>query len=39
MRKMMEDELGGKPESEASIRAMDQVIGLKSVRVLSPSSG
>jgi hypothetical protein len=35
VRKQMEEELGGKPESEASIRAMDQVIGLKSVRVLN----
>jgi hypothetical protein len=33
-REEMEKEFGGKPESEASIRAMDQVIGLKSVRVL-----
>jgi hypothetical protein len=35
VRKQMEEELGGKSESEASIRAMDQVISLKSVRVLN----
>jgi len=35
VRKEMEEEFGGKSESEASIRAMDQVISLKSVRVLN----
>ena len=35
VRKMMEEQFGGKPESEASIRAMDEVIRLKSVRVLN----
>jgi hypothetical protein len=35
VRKQMEEELGGKSESEASIRAMDQVVSLKSVRVLN----
>lgn len=34
-RQMIEKEFEGKPESEASIRAMDQVSGLKSVRVLN----
>jgi hypothetical protein len=34
-RKMMEREFAGKPEAEASIRAMDEVISLKSVRVLN----
>ena len=32
---MMEEDLKGKSETEASIRAMDQVTGLKSVRVVS----
>jgi hypothetical protein len=34
-RKEMEEQFGGKPESEASIRAKDEVSSLKSVRVLS----
>jgi hypothetical protein len=33
--KMMEADLAGKPETEASIRAIDEVIGLKSVRILN----
>ena len=35
VRKQMEEDLGGKPESEASIRAMDEVMSIKSVRVLN----
>jgi hypothetical protein len=35
VRKMMEEQFGGKSESETSIRAMDEVSGLKSVRVLN----
>jgi hypothetical protein len=35
VRKQIEKDLEGKSESEASIRAMDQVSGLKSVRVLN----
>jgi hypothetical protein len=35
VRKQMEEDLGGKSASEASIRAMDEVISLKSVRVLN----
>lgn len=35
MRKMMEKDLAGKSEDEASVFAMDQVINLNSVRVLS----
>jgi hypothetical protein len=35
MQKLMEAEFGGKSETEASIRVMDDVIGLKSVRVLN----
>ena len=34
-RKEMEQEFGGKPETEASIRLMDDAAGLKSVRVLN----
>lgn len=32
---MMEEQFGGKSETEASIRAMDEVLSLKSVRVLN----
>ena len=35
VRKQMEEDLGGKPESEATIRAMDEVMNIKSVRVLN----
>ena len=35
MRKFMEDEFKDKPEIEASVRASDQVMGLKSVRILN----
>jgi hypothetical protein len=35
VRKMMEKDFAGKSESEASIKAMDEIIGLKSVRVLN----
>ena len=35
VRKMMEEDFRGKSESEASIRAMDEVSSLKSVRVLN----
>jgi hypothetical protein len=35
MRKMIERDLGGKSEEEACIRAMDEVINIKSVRVLN----
>jgi hypothetical protein len=35
VQKQMEAELGGKPDTEASVRAMDHVIGLKSVRILN----
>lgn len=35
VRQMIEKDFEGKPENEASIRAMDQVVGLKSIRVLN----
>lgn len=35
VRKEMEQEFKGKPEDEASVRAMEDVMGLKSVRVLN----
>lgn len=35
VRKHVEDEFGSKPESEASVRAMDEVSSLKSVRLLN----
>ena len=35
VQKLMEAEFGGKSETEASVRAMDEVMGLKSVRILN----
>ena len=35
MQKRMEEDLKGKSETEASIRAMDEVIGIKSIRVVN----
>jgi hypothetical protein len=35
MQKRMEQDLKGKSEPEAAIRAMDEVMGIKSVRVIN----
>ncbi|HLP77766.1 MAG TPA: hypothetical protein VK327_12710, partial [Candidatus Paceibacterota bacterium] len=35
MQKTIEDSLGGKSDAEAQIKAMDEVIGFKSVRILN----
>jgi hypothetical protein len=35
MQKVMEEDLKNKPETEASVRAMDEVMGIKSLRVLN----
>jgi hypothetical protein len=35
LQKMIQEDFKGKPETEASIKAMDEVIGIKSVRVVN----